>query len=1193
VYLKSIEIQGFKSFADKTVINFEKGITAIVGPNGSGKSNVTEALRWVLGEQSAKNLRGGRMPDIIFAGTLARQPLNIAEVNLILDNSDHYLPLDFDEISITRSLSRSGESDFFINRTPSRLKDITDLFMDSGLGRESFSIISQGKVESIFNSKPEERRGIFEEAAGVLKYKNQKKQAENKLLETEENLARLQDILYELEGQLKPLSKQKQTAEKFLRLQEDLAKIDISLTVHELVENKNEWEKKKIELKEAQFNFQERKAGVELTEQKLAEFRDERNSLDQLLVHANKDLLEITERIKESEGQLCVLQERSLYFVRDSKDLEEKVAASAQRLDSLERKLTQLEEELREREVFLENDKAKLAEKSTGLAELSKSSTGVLADLRKKYLAAHEESLTKQNELQNLAEKFSQKEAQKIETSKLASELQIELVERKKNISCARAKFLTLQKEQCEQRINWQKAQNELQTRQANLKNLQEELVKVSNLTQMKSAHLQSMKQIEANYQGYFQGIRDLLQKKAEFSGIIGSVAELIDVLPRYQLAVEIALGNASQHVVVQDEASAKEAISYLKRRRLGRATFLPLTTIKPRLIAEHDSNFINSQKGFLGVASKLIGCPENIRNVVHNLLGKTLIADSLENANELARKLKFRYRVLSLEGDVFSAGGSITGGASKSMGRNSLFTNNQELQNLTRETEQLSGERDKLAEQIEEFQHSVNDSEKICQKLRDLNDELRLKENDQEHLLKNLTDEHQRLLEKNSETTNQEDEIKNFLAKETDLRQDLMNSLEEAQRAELSLTKQMEQVEEATSKNEEKCKEIQQVEQKLREVCAVSLERLKIIKQKKVDKKAEKNKLKAELIENQENLLAIVKNSAEQKVSVEKLTIKLTALRNRQDELKQGAAAFNQKREELVAQVANLEQELSRENARLQELQVSTSNIEAVVERVGSKLDYLLNYLENEYTLTFEDAQKRSVEIVDEGCAKTKVSRLKRESNSLGVVNLNAIEQFAEVNDRFVFLNDQRADLLTAKNSLHETMAEMDEEVKIRFKNTFDEISLHFQKTFPKLFGGGCAKLILTDSENLLTTGIEIEAQPSGKRLQNLSLLSGGERALTSLALLFAIIEVRPVPFAVLDEVEAALDEANVIRFGQYLTYFKESTQFIVVTHRKGTMLAAEVLFGIAMQEQGVSKIVSVKLSEVDKENRPVRISS
>lgn len=1187
MYLKRIEIAGFKSFADRTKIEFEEGVTAVIGPNGSGKSNITEAIRWVLGEQSAKSLRGGKMPDIIFAGSESRKQLNIAEVTVVLDNTDNYLPLGFSEVSVTRRYRRTGESDFFINKKACRLKDIQDLFMDSGLGKESFSIISQGKVEAIFASKPEDRRGIFEEAAGVLKYKQRKRKAEQKLFETEDNLSRVQDIIYELEDQLTPLAAQSEAAKEFLTLKKELTATDVSLTVAKIKQTRDSWESAKTDFEELSKTVEEKSRFIQQTEQQLGTLREKRGSLDEQLETGQQQLLHLSEALKQAEGQKALLSERSKNTQKTSAEYRETLNEQRKKKDDAQANL----QEVQTQQADKQTEKVALEEKIQQLTneaeKYKKSPKELLEDLRGTYVELMQESANVSNELKYLERQYTQETAKNQQSVTRFEALRDQLEELTEQQSAAQTKTKTLEAQLTEEQENYRRLAEEKNAAQQQLQKEQQLMYDMMSQVQQARARQKSLQEIQENYSGFYQGVRSVLQHKEQLSGIVGAVAELIEVPEKYTLAIETALGASAQHIIVENEKDARQGITFLKKQRSGRGTFLPLTTIKPRSLGAHHYQAIKDVDGFLGVASELVSFSENVAPVMQNLLGAIVIARDLDSANLLARQLRYQVRVVSLDGDVMNAGGSMTGGATKQGNRGNLFNQGHELAEWTKRYEEINQALQAKEAFVRDLQAKVADQTESLETLRTQGEQTRLAYQEAQSSEERVVTELTRLQKEQSLFSYEAKELESFLNDYQVQKETLEFKQVELKTQQDKINQEIQQLNEESDQLEEKRAGINAELSRLQADYAVLDERLLYLERQALGFEEQINELTNQIVNLENQLLALSSDSSDHEESEESLTQRLTELATAREHLQEQLAVWKEMRQSLQQQVDQADSELTEANREQKQLLARQSQADVQKNRYELKLDNALAYLQEEYSLTFEGAEAQADPEIDQQVAQTEVSRLKQAIEKLGPVNLNAIEQYQQVEERYDFLTTQRDDLLSAKEQLFETMDEMDDEVKTRFFTTFQAIREKFNVVFPNMFGGGRAELVLTDPDDLLNTGIEIEAQPPGKKLQSLSLLSGGERALTAIALLFSIIQVRPVPFCVLDEVEAALDEANVARFGRYLSAFQNDTQFIVVTHRKGTMEAADVLYGVTMQESGVSKIISVRFEEVKEDGK------
>ena len=1187
MYLKRIEIAGFKSFAERTKIEFEQGVTAVIGPNGSGKSNITEAIRWVLGEQSAKSLRGGKMPDIIFAGSDSRKQLNLAEVTVVLDNTDHYLPLAFSEVSVTRRYRRSGESDFFINKKACRLKDIQDLFMDSGLGKESFSIISQGKVEAIFASKPEDRRGIFEEAAGVLKYKQRKRKAEQKLFETEDNLSRVQDIVYELEDQLTPLAAQSKAAKEFLTFKEELTTADVSLTVAKIQQTRDTWQAAKTEFDELSKTVEEKGRFIQQTERQLGGLREKRTSLDEQIETGQQQLLHLAEALKQAEGQKELLSERSKNTQKSSAEYQVMLAEQRKKKTAAQLDLQDVQTQQTNKQTEKTALEAEIQHLTEKAEKYQKSPKELLEDLRGTYVELMQESANVSNELKHLERQYTQETTKNQRSVTRFEALREQLTELTAQQNAAKAKTQALEARLEEEQEKYRNLVEEKNTAQQKLQKDQQQMYDLMSQVQQARARQKSLQEIQENYSGFYQGVRSVLQHKKQLDGIVGAVAELIQVPQEYTVAIETALGAAAQHIIVENEKNAQQGITFLKQQRSGRGTFLPLTTIKPRSLGAHQYQAIKDADGFLGLASELVSFSETIAPVMQNLLGAIVIARDLTSANQLARQLRYQVRVVSLEGDVMNAGGSMTGGATKQGNRGNLFNQGHELAEWTKRYEEINQALQIKEQTVRQLQKKVAEQTEAIEVLRTQGEQTRLAYQEAQSSEERVNTELTRLQKEQALFSYEVKELESFLTDYQEQKETLEIQQVELKVQQDKINQEIRQLNEESDQLEEKRTSINTQLSRLRADHAVLDERLMYLERQALSFEEQINELDGQITSLENQLLALSSDSTGHEETEESLNQRLIELSTAREQLQEQLTTWKTTRQTWQQQIDQADQALTQVNREQKQLLARQSQADVQKNRYELKLDNALTYLQEEYSLTFEGAKAQADLEIDQQKVQAEVDRLKSAIEDLGPVNLNAIEQYQQVEERYDFLTTQRDDLLSAKEQLFETMGEMDDEVKARFYKTFQAIREKFNLVFPNMFGGGRAELVLTDPDDLLNTGIEIEAQPPGKKLQNLSLLSGGERALTAIALLFSIIQVRPVPFCVLDEVEAALDEANVTRFGRYLSSFQNDTQFIVVTHRKGTMEAADVLYGVTMQESGVSKMISVRLEEVKEDGK------
>ena len=1175
MYLKEIEIQGFKSFADKTKVVFDQGVTAVVGPNGSGKSNITESLRWALGESSVKSLRGGKMPDVIFAGTESRKPLNYASVVVTLDNEDGFIKDAGQEIKVERHIYRSGDSEYRIDGKKVRLRDVHDLFLDTGLGRDSFSIISQGKVEEIFNSKPEERRAIFEEAAGVLKYKTRRKETESKLQQTQDNLDRLEDIIYELDNQIKPLAKQAENARKFLDLDGQRKAIYLDVLVAQIKENKAELELTEEELTQVQellTSYYQKREELEEENQTL---KKKRQDLQAQISKDQGSLMDLTNLISDLERKLALSKLESEQVALNQQEAQARLASLEDKRKTLSTEKAEKEANLAQLEESLAENNKELNRLEAELLAFSDDPDQMIELLRERFVALLQEEadvsnqLTRiENELEN-SRQLSQKQADQLEKLKeqlatakeKASQQEAELETAKEQVQKLLADYQASAKEQEEKKVSYQVQQSQLFDRLDSLKN--------------KQARSQSLENILRNHSNFYAGVKSVLQEKDRLGGIIGAVSEHLTFDVHYQTALEIALGASSQHIIVEDENAATKAIDFLKRNRAGRATFLPLTTIKARTISSQNQDAIAASPGFLGMADELVTFDTRLEAIFKNLLATTAIFDTVEHARAAARQVRYQVRMVTLDGTELRAGGSYAGGANRQ--NNSIFIK-PELEQLQKEIAEEETSLRSEEESLKTLQDEMAVLTERLEAIKSQGEQARIHEqglylayqqtNQQVEELETLWKLQEEELNRLSEGDWQADKEKcqERLATIASEKQSLEAEIEEIKSNKNAIQERYQNLQEQVAQARLLKSELQG--QKRYEV--TDIERLG----KELDNlDIEQEEIQRILQEKVDNL---------EKVDTDLLSQQAEEAKTQKTNLQQGLIRKQFELDDIEGQLDDIASHLDQARQQNEEWIRKQTRAEAKKEKVSERLRYLQAQLTDQYQISYTEALEKAHELENLNLAEQEVKDLEKAIRSLGPVNLDAIEQYEEVHNRLDFLNSQRDDILSAKNLLLETITEMNDEVKERFKSTFEAIRESFKVTFRQMFGGGQADLILTEGD-LLTAGVEISVQPPGKKIQSLNLMSGGEKALSALALLFSIIRVKTIPFVILDEVEAALDEANVKRFGDYLNRFDKDSQFIVVTHRKGTMAAADSIYGVTMQESGVSRIVSVKLKDIE----------
>ena len=1177
--LKSLEISGFKSFADKTVIEFMPGMTGIVGPNGSGKSNIIEAIRWVMGEQSAKDLRGTKMADIIFGGTNTRPALNRAEVSMTFDNTDHYIKSDFSEIRITRKLYRSGESSYQINGVESRLRDIHELFMDTGLGRESFSIISQGRVESIFNAKPEDRRSIIEEVAGVYQYKQNKQRAQKELQQTTDNLARVADIIHEIEGRIEPLAEQSAQATDYIAQKarfDTLDRLRLALTQQALVEQKAQ-ATAELTRQDAQVNHT--KTTVDALNQTLAQKRQARVNEQKTRDALQATILQETQarerligaqnlssqQLETLQGKIADQQVRAQEIAERVTDLD----AQLQAVTAQQTALTQKRQALK-RQLTAFDNQASATQQATLEADLEKNRHAYIQTMQ--TIAALHNALQHDDKTQQALQSRQQILQQRLQQEVAKHEellaatagdtpttaddsdltvLSIEVTKLKQQLTQATQSYQQTEKQ-------WYAALNDL------------------NKAKSQRDALHALDE----YAGFYQGVRAVMQPavRAKFPGIQGVVAELLAVPSDYTKAIETVLGGALQQIVVNTTDTAKQVIRYLTQKRAGRVTILPIDTIKPRRLTGIER--IKEMPGFVGIAEDLVTMPAGMAGISGNLLGNTVVSATLDDATQIARAGQYRFRVVSLDGQVVNAGGSLTGGANQQRGA-TILSRQTELKQLTARVDELATQAQTLEQQLQAqratgdqlrealqtaetaFATAKNETAKVDYELSRSQDAVK----QQARVVQALQFELNELATQLAEGQTQATQNQTALAEATTAK-----TKQEAETARLNAELQaISQQSEASNAEKVAVQTAYATVQAQRDSVTSQVQLLQTQHEDLLQQQAAVAHTLADL----QAQLQAAKDNSQNDAVIAATTARLATAQQTCDATTQRIALLSD-------EVVLLEEQLATQQETLRVQTGVQSQLAAQLARLETQLDNSQSQLLTQYE-TVDIVDIIGTHDVQELPAITEqLALVKRGLDEIGTVNLGAIEEYEAVKARFDFLTQQRDDLRQAKEILLQTIDEMDDEVRVRFKTTFDAIAARFSETFAQMFGGGQAEIRLTDPKHLLTTGIDIIAQPPGKKFQQMSLLSGGEKALTAMTLLFAILHVRPVPFVVFDEAEAALDEANVSRFAKYLLDFAGGTQFIVITHRKGTMMKANLLYGVTMQEAGVSKMIAVDLDKV-----------
>ena len=1187
MHLKRLDIQGFKSFSEKTILDFDSGITSIVGPNGCGKSNIADAIRWVLGEQSMKAIRGTKLEDIIFVGTEFRKPVGFAEVSLTLDNSDGILPLEYSEVTISRRFFRSGESEYFINKTSCRLKDIYNLFLDTGIGKDGYSIIGQGRIDEILSTKSEDRRIVFEEASGIMKFKVRKEEAEKKLELTRQNLLRINDILNELFSHLEPLKEQASIAKKYLSLRDKLKDLEVNvyldlitrlkekLKEHDESYNSALGNKNELANKIEQISKDKLSKSVQLKslEDKLDTSRREYYSLEASLEKSlgelnlnNEKINGLTQNISRIDGDILVLtnnsenvlnnilqnestiQELNTAYANLLKNLsttEKKRQEILSDLDTYEKHLEQMKSSLMDKLDFLSDKKIQVANISNHIENSYKQNLNIDKEIREIGLNINEENLKKEalnNNIKHIIQEFDA----------LTSSLESLIAQRKQlDLTLASAK---------------------------DKKNI------MTSEMQVKSSKYKMLQSMENNLEGYTRTVKAFLQacNKAAFptKGIKGALGQLISVKDEYSAAVEIALGGAIQNIVTQTEEDAKAAIEFLKKNNMGRATFLPITSVKGSYL---DRNIINEAKkceGFCGVASDLIGYDHEYAGIILNFLGRVIIVKDLDSGIAMARKFKYNFRIVTLDGDMLNNSGAISGG-SKDVNISGILSRANQITELVEDIDKLKEDLSHIEENILLI---INNLEKSSKSVATLQSSLKEKE------LLRLREENQ--------LSNALKNLKNITAREEMLKQEKAQLLKQIEETKIELgkyTNEQKEIEDAIArlKNDiDQYSETRKENISSRDSILTELTNHKIAINSVSNEISSVKKNIEKLLEEKEIILKGLTEKQGEKIRIEN---QITSLKEKNIVLNESIKSYQEEKtgrnitiDSLGEERKTLEEDLQRATTNLENASNNISLLNEDLNRLAIKrtkseaeLDGIQNRLWDEYELTYNNALVNKKDIGGMQKAQKEIGQLKEQIKELGVVNVSAIEDYTKTKERYEFMNIQKIDLEDAGEKLKKIILEMNILMEKQFNENFNLINKNFNLVFKELFGGGMANLRLVDKTNILECGIEIDVQPPGKKLQNMMLLSGGERAFTAIALLFSILLLKPVSFCVLDEIEASLDDANVSRFASYLSKLSHKTQFVVITHRKGTMEAADALYGVTMQEKGISKVVSMKIGD------------
>ena len=1180
MYLKRLEMQGFKSFADKTVLEFMPGITSVIGPNGSGKSNIADAIRWILGEQSMKQLRSGKTVDVIFAGTQARKSLGFAEASLIFDNTDGELPIEYTEVTVTRKVYRSGETGYYINKVPCRLKDILELFMDTGIGKDGYSIIGQGKIDEILSNKSEDRRNVFEEAVGIVKYKTRKEESEKKLEHTKLNLLRINDILTEIEGNLEPLKSQSDKAKKYLELKQELKNIEVGLFIYNIEKYKTDLVKitEDIEIMKSNCNIEEEKL------EKIKILKEElKNQIDEITAkieamqnigfesqkkqeQLNSDINVANTKIENNEENISRLTNEIEEIKQKIKDGEEEITTKLNKKNSLRENKSKYEKELKEKEEQLRKITDTLSEKEL---QIEKAKRTLEQNIDKKYEIESDTSAQKanivniekrekqiENEIStNISEmdniRFTKEEIEKVcyEVEKSKNDIQKKLDENKKERQQEESKIKS-----CDTKIN--------------------------NLTQdlrIKEARHKFLVETEKEKEGYTRSVKSLLKDSQNIKelgkGMNGALAELIEVPEEYKIAIEMTLGASLQNIVTESEEDAKRLVEYLRKNNLGRASFLPITSVKGKKIDKIKGN--NSK--VIGIASDLIKYNKKYEQIILNLLGRTVVVENMDVAIKLAKDNGYTFRIVTIEGDLINPSGAITGGSVAKKTVN-ILGRSKEIEKLAKEIEKIKTQISRLEQEKKEIIFNSSDIFKKSQVLEMDLQNIEVKYNVEKQKLQSIDENI--------------DKVKNHIDKIKEEKEHLNKQKEDIQKIIETNNANLENINQENSKLQE---EINQFAENNKDT-------QKIVDDLNFD--ITNLKISVSSFDESENSIEEISNMIKQEIENNKKAKenKITQIENLKKEneaLKQNINEYLERIEEIKNEVENsgentlkLKEERTKNNEKLTEkeneqaeefkiiedLKAQIVKVEVRKNKIDEDIETQINLLWDEYELTpnaTTDYQKPD----NVSLTQKRVHNLHKDISNLGSVNVDSIEEYKKLRERYDFMCEQRLDLENTMSKLHKMIAEITSTMKVQFKERFEIINKNFGEVFKELFGGGKAEITLEDENNILECGININAQPPGKKLQSMLLLSGGERAFTAIALLFAILKMNPAPFCVLDEIEAALDDVNVYRYAEFLKKFSKDTQFLIITHRKGTMEVADSVYGVTMEENGISKLLSIKL--------------
>ncbi len=1192
MYLKRLEMFGFKSFAEKTELEFGPGITAVVGPNGSGKSNVADAIRWVLGEESARALRGGQMSDVIFAGSDGKKAMGYAQVSLVLDNSDGQLGVGFNEVMVTRRVDRSGEGEYFINQVPCRLKDVHDLFLDTGVGKENYSIIGQGKIDEILSSKPEDRRAIFEEAAGIARYKARKKEAQRRLEETEQNLLRITDVIGELETQIDSLAEAAARAERYSELNGELTRLDIGLLAHGLAKVAEKVQRQQEEHQRLVERQREIEARMQAADEAAEVARNLAESLEQELAVLSTEVMEASTRMERAESRLALAQQEQKVAAAEGRRLDAELASLESKLEAVTKEIAQLDDEVSRLEEEVRRTEAELAARRdaqrAAQAEVAEANRQVEAHKRRivELLQAEAEKRNRAEAAERAGEEAARR-MEKLRGERQQAEAEAEQARKAADEVAARQVSLAAERD----RLNGELAsiRRERQEAEQKLQELQQKGSALREELQGCTSRLGAIEEMMNAFEGYQKGARTVLQGREKglpfFADVLGAVAEVIRTEPQYEKAIEVALGGNIQNIITATDAGAKQAIEHLKRTGGGRATFLPLNTIRPAGFRPDEEKQFREAPGIIGVAVDLVRFDERFRPAIASLLGRVLIAEDMDAALAFGRKSGMRYRIVTLDGELLAPGGALTGGSLGGRG-SGLLSRERERDELTARIGQLKAELERARKDYEEVRSQRAALEEQIQakeqELRAVETRITQAEGEADRLAAEARrwaetlrgfDEQARQIEADAEAER---------ASAGKLREELAQLSAERERLEAEVDRMTAEGQARLAELDQKAQELTEIQVKLAELS----QELRGVRQQIARLETERETLQADRAEREEQKAETVRRLEQAAADIEAARAEVQEAGEAKLRAEEQRSRVQRRKFEALEQVNERERELRSLRRQQTEAHNKLQQSEVEMARLQMEQESLITRLDEQHGLTPAEVAGRALQDEEVAFARERTHELREQIRELGPVDLGAIEEYRNARQRLDFLNQQKTDLEEAKSSLYRAVEELDKRIKTHFLESFQTIRREFQRVYQELFEGGKADLQLLDEEDLLETGVEIIAQPPGKKPQPLSLLSGGERAMTAIALLFALLRVKPTPFVVLDEVEAALDEANVERVSKYLRNFSaQGYQFICITHQRGTMEAADALYGVTMEGTGVSRVVSVRLVDLERE--------